>query len=229
MCNQIALSNRCPSRRATFANSVALVHPTSLSWCRGKLARKHADAGFDSDNIDVKDGLIRHIENRQGLARCLELLDTLHEEVDNSPELSLESVDSTLKRIYGPSNQQHLDDTLYDDFAGWCATARAEEKERKKNGWASPAECKKCALEVINSEMKRLKQYKKESFATDLLRIEIEKLRQSVPDSPALDRLMRYEASLERAFDRTLSQLERIQRMRKGQAVPPPLKVDVSV
>ena len=43
-----------------------------------------------------------------------------------------------------------------------------------------------------------------------------------------LDQLLRYEASLERAFDRTLNQLERLQRMRKGQPVPPPLSVNVT-
>lgn len=58
--------------------------------------------------------------------------------------------------------------------------------------------------------------------------MEIENLRQGVPDTQSLERLMRYEARLEQAFDRTLNQLERIQRMRKGQVVPPPLKVDVS-
>jgi hypothetical protein len=43
-----------------------------------------------------------------------------------------------------------------------------------------------------------------------------------------LDRLLRYEASLERAFDLTLSQLERHQRMRLGQAVPPPIHLRVT-
>jgi hypothetical protein len=33
-------------------------------------------------------------------------------------------------------------------------------------------------------------------------------VRHSVPESPALDRLLRYEASLDRSFDKTLSQLE---------------------
>jgi hypothetical protein len=42
-----------------------------------------------------------------------------------------------------------------------------------------------------------------------------------------LDRLLRYEASLDRSFDRTLSQLERLQRMRLGQPVPVLPKVEV--
>ncbi len=41
-----------------------------------------------------------------------------------------------------------------------------------------------------------------------------------------VDRLQRYEGSLERSFDRTLSQLERLQRLRLGQPVLPALKKD---
>jgi len=51
----------------------------------------------------------------------------------------------------------------------------------------------------------------------------------NVPDGPGLDRLLRYEASLERSFDRTLSQLERLQRMRLGQPVLPKLEVSHSL
>jgi len=42
------------------------------------------------------------------------------------------------------------------------------------------------------------------------------------------EHLLRYEASIERSFDRTLSQLERVQRMRLGQPILPPIKLDVS-
>lgn len=49
-----------------------------------------------------------------------------------------------------------------------------------------------------------------------------------VPKQEVVDRFQRYEASLERSFDRTLSQLERLQRLRLGQPVLPALKVDVS-
>lgn len=42
------------------------------------------------------------------------------------------------------------------------------------------------------------------------------------------DEFIRYEVNLERAIDRTLAQLERLQRMRLGQPVLPPVKVEVS-
>jgi hypothetical protein len=50
----------------------------------------------------------------------------------------------------------------------------------------------------------------------------------SVPESSRLDRLLRYSASLERQFDRTLRQLERLQRMRKGQPVLPTLDIKLT-
>ncbi len=49
-----------------------------------------------------------------------------------------------------------------------------------------------------------------------------------VPPEGVSERLLRYEASLERSIDRTLNQLERRQRMRLGQPVPPTLKVELS-
>ncbi len=49
-----------------------------------------------------------------------------------------------------------------------------------------------------------------------------------VPPSDVLDLLLRYEANLDRSFDRTLSQLERFQRIRLGQSVPAAVKIDLS-
>lgn len=46
--------------------------------------------------------------------------------------------------------------------------------------------------------------------------------------SQVLHLFPRYEASIERSFDRTLTQLERIQRMRLGLPVAPLIKVDVA-
>jgi hypothetical protein len=47
-------------------------------------------------------------------------------------------------------------------------------------------------------------------------------------DAPRLELLLRYESSLERTFDRTLNHLDRLKRIREGQAVPPALNVNVS-
>jgi hypothetical protein len=71
-------------------------------------------------------------------------------------------------------------------------------------------------LGEIDTEINHLKQNQKklESIKSEQKKVEI--LRQSGPDSPGRDRLLLYEGSLEQPFDRTLTQLERVQRMRKG-------------
>jgi hypothetical protein len=59
-------------------------------------------------------------------------------------------------------------------------------------------------------------------------RIEMERKCCVVPEAPRLDRLLRYSTTILRDFDRTLSQLERIPRIRRGQPIPPTLNVNLS-
>jgi len=49
----------------------------------------------------------------------------------------------------------------------------------------------------------------------------------SLPPNYVLPLLMRYEASLERQIHRALSALERLQRLRRGEIVPPTVRVEV--
>ena len=47
-------------------------------------------------------------------------------------------------------------------------------------------------------------------------------------DSGVPDHLLRYETHLSREIDRILNRLERLQRMRKGQPLPPQVDVKIS-
>lgn len=49
-----------------------------------------------------------------------------------------------------------------------------------------------------------------------------------LPSPAALDKILRYETKLERQMFRAMAQLERIQRMRRGEAVPAPVAVTVT-
>ena len=84
-------------------------------------------------------------------------------------------------------------------------------------------------VRTSDEEIKRLERYKKARASVESERMKLEALRQHVPLTPQFDHLLRYEASLERNFDRTLGQLERVQRMRLGQPVLPKLEVHHSV
>jgi hypothetical protein len=81
---------------------------------------------------------------------------------------------------------------------------------------------------AIDAEIKRLTE-----LHNDIVRIELRKSANNVavagiPLQESADRLLRYEAHLSREFDRTLNQLERLQRMRKGQPLPPQVDVKIS-
>jgi hypothetical protein len=49
-----------------------------------------------------------------------------------------------------------------------------------------------------------------------------------LPSGADLDRILRYESSIQRQLSYAISQLERLQRVRKGEHVPAPVQVEVS-
>ncbi len=169
-------------------------------------------------------GLIRNIQNPHVLERCLELLVELREQVEKDG-LSLEFEKAILGRIYGDRDENRLQEDLYDDYLNWMVTAEVSEEERVREAYASPEHCRKRIAQGIDEEIRRLKRDQKVRAAVQTARTQLEIVSRNVADGPGLDRLLRYEASLERSFDRTLSQLERLQRMRLGQPVLPKLEV----
>jgi len=49
-----------------------------------------------------------------------------------------------------------------------------------------------------------------------------------LPSSDVLDKILRYETALDRQLSRAMHQLERLQRMRKGEFVPATVTMEVS-
>ena len=49
-----------------------------------------------------------------------------------------------------------------------------------------------------------------------------------LPPAEKLDKILRYETALDRQFYRAMAQLERLQRMRSGEQVPPPFSMEIS-
>lgn len=133
-----------------------------------------------------------------------------------------------LGRIYGGRDKHPLRENLYDSYEIWLSTSQAPKEERVREDYASPAKCRMSILQRIDKEIHRLNCYGKPRTPIETVRTQLEMVRHSTPDAPALDRLLRCEASLERSFDRTPSQLARQQRMHRGLLVPPPLKVELS-
>jgi hypothetical protein len=171
-------------------------------------------------------GLMWNIRNSDVLERCKELLVQMRHKIQSS-RLSWERDSPILKTIYGDKSR-HLRPTLYQEYWTYFSTASVSEAERQRKGYATREQCEQEVLRQITAQINYLKHYHDKSESIESTRREVEILRQRVPDSAALDRLLRYESCLERAFDRTLTQLERLQRMREGQPMPPQLDVKIS-
>ncbi len=196
-----------------------------LEWDETNQQQREAEATQSLD-CAFEGGLIQKIQNPRVLERCLELLTELREGIE-ADGFDRERDCEILRKIYG-REEDWSHETLSYSYGNWLVTSQATEEERQREGYASPAQCKKSILEEIDNEIPRLKRHQKTRASIESERSKLEKLRRSVPDSPGLDRLLRYEATLERNFDRTLSQLERLQRMRLGHPVLPPVKVELS-
>ena len=134
--------------------------------------------------------------------------------------------DSVFRKIYG--TKRRFFPTLYDSCTIWFEIMEVPEEERKRKEYPTPDECRQIIVGEIDAEIRRLKEYQKTRASIESDRTELEILRRSVPDSPGLDHLLRYKASLERSFDRTLNQLERLQRTRRGQPAAPRIDVNLS-
>ncbi len=130
-----------------------------------------------------------------------------------------------LETIYGDRDENRLREDLYDSYETWLETSQCLKEERECEGYASPAQCRKNFLQDIDEQIRCLKLAQKARASVQTARTQLEIMSRNVPDGLGLDRLLRYETSLERSFDRTLSQLERLQRIRSGQPVLPKLEV----
>ncbi len=89
-------------------------------------------------------------------------------------------------------------------------------------GWAHMT--RSCCSPEIRENIRNLEGMDQDSDETDE---SAESDCYAIPDAAALNRILKYQALNDRRLQRTLTQLERLQRQRRGDYVPPPLKVSV--
>jgi hypothetical protein len=217
-------------RRLLIAEGAETRHGADF-WEWDKQNRERKESANRACTVDIEHllepdpGMISRIEDPETLTGCLELLRDLRQEIE-SCGLDSERNEAVMQKIYGPPTEAGK--TLFNTYLVWLETSSASEEERTRERYATPEECKDNILSAIDKEIQRLRKYQRRHASVESQRAELEALRRTIPESERLDRLLRYEASLERAFDRTLSQLERVQRLRRGQWVAPRVEVDVN-
>ena len=169
-------------------------------------------------------GLLSRRSNPFALARAIHLLEILRLAVERG-DLDWRPGFELFPRIYGIGPQGEIPNP---HLACEILAAMAGAHKQKGTVPGSLAELKKSALTIIDDEIEHLTREMNLLSAVDKYRIAYNVQAAVVPSQETLDRLLRYEVHLSREFDRTLNQLERLQRMRLGQPVPPRVKVEVS-
>jgi hypothetical protein len=134
-----------------------------------------------------------------------------------------------LRRLYGLDHEDAAPfGTIFHMYLNFARSEGQPENSATHAEIESEENRKNAMLKILDEEIERPEKLREASSALCLQRIEYNKLTHLVPPPAVSERLLRYETHLSREFDRTLSQLERLQRMRLGQPVVPPIHVRLS-
>lgn len=82
--------------------------------------------------------------------------------------------------------------------------------------------------EQMESQAQTIRELQKQKQDNQLA-LQVQQKINSIPSGYDLDHLLKYEGSIEKQFYKAIDQLERLQRMRAGDHVPSPVKIDLSV
>jgi hypothetical protein len=130
-----------------------------------------------------------------------------------------------LKKLYGVDHNGEPPPGVYRQFvAVLLRTAEA----LNHNEPAQVEELKNVMIKLFNIELEWLESEELMRKGLHERKGQFETLGALIPQPDAMDRVVRYETHLSRKFDRLLNQLERVQRIRRGQPAPPTLNVNIS-
>jgi hypothetical protein len=92
----------------------------------------------------------------------------------------------------------------------------------------SPEDVKAEALDFLNRQIGMFQHMKWMCLEEEEQEEESRRSAALLPSDKVLDKILRYETKLERQIQRAMVQLERLQRMRRGESIPAPLSVEMS-
>jgi len=116
-------------------------------------------------------------------------------------------------------------------FAQVCASAgppptKVETQPATEIG-AEEADRRASIVAMIDNRLQRMGDFQGLATEREEFAVDAEARRFSLPTADATDKLLRYEAHLDRQFHRAMDQLERLQRQRRGERVAPPLNISL--
>jgi len=138
-----------------------------------------------------------------------------------------------LQETYGcPSNWNWLSDKVAETVSGVSDRSPARIRgSLQKAGWTDEAIWQAhldLCTEQIRAQTQTMEDLQKQERDYQLA-LQVKRKLGCMPDGSDIDRLLKYEGSLERQFYRALNELERLQRMRSGDHVPAPVNINLAV
>jgi hypothetical protein len=184
-------------------------------------AKRHLEAWEISRSASTSGGLLKHVNNPLIVTEAKETLIVFRDIVVNgkfTENLRL------IERLYGEDRNAGIPYTFRLIYEVCARSAKLVKTIGEKP--LDPEVMESC-IELIDSEIERLKQLEQILEAAARERSVYRSFAAIIPGQEISDRLMRYETHLSREIDRILNRLERLQRMREGQPLPPQLVLNV--
>lgn len=192
-----------------------------------RLADKQIDLQVSIDDLTAKtirEGMVIKIDDPHVLESCLDKLSAIRSEIERFG-FDDGSYHIDLGLLYGARYAGRPGNDLFDYYHECLGAMKLPPTEREKRGFTSQEDCITKFVSATAKEIHRLEGLRKyplpkpnRSHGTDRhLPTGIELLQCVIPNSDRLDSLLQYEASVERSIERTLGQLERLQRNRYNQ------------
>lgn len=204
--------------RAVRAEAAIIMKQTEFFREDREALLKRASEGGQIDIAILGGGIARRFNNPYLLNKAIRLLETLEGAIEDrgfDPNID----ERVLRALYG---EQGYRDGLYLSYRIFS------DPERKPSDDAQAKRDQQVFLKSLKMEIEKLQSDMIDLEEREEKELPLKEESLAIPGEKDLDRLMRYETRLDGSFDRTLQQLERLQRVRKGQPLPPTLKVDVS-
>jgi hypothetical protein len=189
---------------------------------RGEIARRQGKAGRGFVTLEGA-----------SLSDAMDVLARVRGTVEKDGELSAAALEHVTRAFGTESNpittalRRVWEDSLRNP-EGLTATAESVERTPEAQADALRAGRRERMLTFIDREVMRREWELTEMRKREAREAQALRDASFLPSPRVLDQIWRYETMLERQFYRAMNQLERLQRARRGEVVPPPLTMEVS-
>jgi hypothetical protein len=184
-----------------------------------------APAGLCSDGVSaVREGQRDLYKSQVGLLSLTTLLQAAKSEMASEGYLS-EEIRSQIVWMFSQWDFC---------FAFACLLSPERKKEERPSAIVEDEEVvdeqtdkRNLIAAAIDNQLERIRTLNLHATVRENLVVDAEARSFSLPPADATDKLLRYEAQLDRQLYRAMDQLERLQRQRRGENVPPPLNINL--